>query len=204
MTSSTAAVEEEKSSKGGSTPLPPGSRPLGTQENLFAPRQYLLNEGKPFPPLAHICSVTLDARDGQAVGGDDLRAALAWAIGRHPLLSRRIVGSGHPSGYLDDLTMRMVRADDPDPLTFAPMEGVTAEEVADMVLSVDDSVEAGGLEDAWRGAFAKDLDEKTFNLERGPLWSVQLLREKQQQQQPGSGSSGKCVLVFSFNHAIDD
>ena len=80
-TSPASAAAATSSAAAGRTPIPPGSRALGTQENLFAPRQYLLNEGAPFPPLAHICSVTLSSRDGAAVSPEELKAALAWAIG---------------------------------------------------------------------------------------------------------------------------
>ena len=181
-----------------SFPIPPGSRPLGTQENLFAPRQYLLNEGPPFPSLAHMCSVTLDAHDGVPVSKEELHGALTWLIARHPMLSRRVAGSGFPSGYLDEVTMKMVRADDPDPLRFEPMKGVTAGDVADMVLEeieLKDGKVRDDLETAWQRHFAHDLDRRSFDISRGPLWAVRLLRI------PGSG---RCILLFSFNHAIDD
>ena len=69
----------------------------------------------------------------------------------------------------------MVRADDPDPLTFVPMEGVGAADVARAVLSVED-VPPGGLRPAWERLFAADLDDASFDLASGPLWRVKLLR----------------------------
>ena len=66
-------------------PIPPGERSLGTQENLFAPRQYKLHQGESFPCLAHVCAVSLTGVPPEA----DLREALSWVIARHPMLSRR-------------------------------------------------------------------------------------------------------------------
>ena len=74
-----------------------GERSLGTQENLFAPRQYKLHPGpEPFPSLSHVALVSLS---GAIPPEGHLLEAISQAVAKHPMLSRRVVGTGLPSGY---------------------------------------------------------------------------------------------------------
>ena len=66
------------------------ARPLGGMESLFAPRRSL--DTCTLPPMVHACAAVLDADLDAAA----LRAGLERAVGRHGMLSRRIVGDGAP------------------------------------------------------------------------------------------------------------
>jgi hypothetical protein len=64
---------------------------------------------------------------------------------------------------------------------------------ADAVLHIIDTDQ---LETSWQTAFARNLDDGTWcDVTVGPLWKLELHRDTK---------TGKCALLFAFNHAISD
>ena len=68
----------------------PVTRPLGGMESLFAPRLSLESCG--LPPMVHVCSACLTSDGSESA----VKAGLAYAVSKHALLSRRVVGDGTP------------------------------------------------------------------------------------------------------------
>ena len=187
------------------------ARPLGGMESLFAPRRSL--DTCTLPPMVHACAAVLDADLDAAA----LRAGLERAVGRHGMLSRRIVGDGAPErrgplgAPVSGDVWRNVLApfgDDnmrigPSTFAFAPMAGATAASVVAAALEGD-----GFSEDGWRAGFARALDGGrgdalfadvnggdafAFDLEAGPLWRCKLFE-----------GGGEKAIVFAFDHCVSD
>ena len=158
------------------------TRVLGSQELLMAPRQYSLSSDT-FPSMNHVACALLSATPDPAI----LRQALEYVMQTHPLLRAKIIGDGEPEQRID--LLQMVRKGEPNPMQFKVDSSFTVDSVLNIV-DTDD------LETSWRSVFTRDLDNGTWcDVAMGPLWKLEWHREKK---------SGKCALLFAFNHAISD
>lgn len=84
---------------------------------------------------------------------------------------------------------KYIKKGEPNPMRFQVDSSFTARSVLKIV-DTDD------LETSWQTAFALDLDDGTWcDVAVGPLWKLELHKETK---------SGKCALLFAFNHAISD
>lgn len=166
-------------------------RSLGSQENLMLPRQYGPNPDVTFPPMNHVSCAILSSTPSQRV----LYTAIDQVMQAHPLLECIIEGDGEPDERID--LFQMVRKGEPNPCTFVSKPGVFSSK--DVVTIVDvDGMGRSDLDTSWQAAFNRDLDDGSWcNVERAPLWKVELHRLK-------GARNGPCALLFSFNHAISD
>ena len=161
------------------------TRILGSQELLMAPRQYSLSKDT-FPSMNHVSCTVLSATPQPEV----LEQALEFVMESHPLLRARISGDGEPNKRID--LFQMVREGEPNPMTFVADKAFSGSDVL-AVIDVDDD---SALENSWKQAFARDLDNGSWcDVHKGPLWKLELHRTKKGQS---------CALLLSFNHAISD
>ncbi len=175
------------------------TRILGSQELLMLPRQYgpALEKGdEPFPQMSHVSTAILSSTPSTST----LSKAIEEAMVSHPLLRCHVQGDGEPDQRID--LFQMVREGEPNPCTFVcpPLEdaGFTVDDVLSVVHSTEES-----LEDSWKNTFATNLDSGAdwCNVEKGPLWKVELHRTS---DGDGDDEKSSCALMFTFNHAISD
>jgi hypothetical protein len=172
------------------------SRKLGSQELLMLPRQYRPKEtGIIFPPMIHLCAVTLN----RTPSIPHLFSAIQNALDVHPLLSCRVEGDGEPNSRIDGL--QMVRSGNPNPETFVVVNSFQAIDVGKVVTIPNDG-NLTSLEDSWSRSFQYNIDRGYFNTSRGPLWSLEM--HKFDNGDDSVASDQPCALLFSLNHAISD
>eukprot|EP00566_Odontella_aurita_P022223 CAMPEP_0113570290 /NCGR_PEP_ID=MMETSP0015_2-20120614/24885_1 /TAXON_ID=2838 /ORGANISM="Odontella" /LENGTH=234 /DNA_ID=CAMNT_0000473051 /DNA_START=122 /DNA_END=822 /DNA_ORIENTATION=- /assembly_acc=CAM_ASM_000160 len=140
-------------------------RPLGGQELLMLPRQYLDSN---FPSMSHV-SVALLSKTPPV---ENLERALEEVLRSHPLLRSTVEGSGEPDERID--AFNMVRRGDPDPLTFVerPPGTFSGRDVLTVVKADDGG--GGNLEDSWKSAFRHRLDHGIESDGTNPLWNAEL------------------------------
>lgn len=182
-----AEAEEEQSS----------TRVLGSQELLMLPRQYkpsLDKSNPPFPQLSHVTTAILSSTPSE----ETLSLAIEEAMASHPLLRAHVSGDGEPEKRID--AFQMVREGEPNPCTFVcPAPGtVTSSDVLSVIQIEGKS--KNDLEKEWKTKFALNLDSGAdwCNVEKGPLWKIELLQLKD------GDLNSPCALMFTFNHAISD
>ena len=107
----------------------------------------------------------------QELNQDDLRKTLGVLPKRYPLLRMRIKETQGSGTYFEEMENR-------DTVDFEVLDKITA--------------------DNWIEGFEEELNGYQFNIERGPLWRVKLLKE--------TFNEGKFrnALVFTFLHVICD
>lgn len=169
------------------------SRALGSQELLMLPRQYGPSK-ETFPSMNHVMVATLNKTPPLPL----LRRAIRAIQRAHPLLRARVEGTGEPTKRID--LFQMVREGEPDPLRFVAddrSEQVLQDESCAELLTVVKVPSADMLEESWKKAFVRDLDDGSWcQVNKGPLWKLELHTTER--------ADGPCALVFSFNHAISD
>jgi len=187
-------------------------RVLGSQELLMLPRQYGPGlPGTKFPQMNHVsCHVVSSTPSVSA-----LKSVVDDAIRSHPLLRAHVEGTGEPEERID--LFKMVRKGEPDPLVFvAPPEddvaaiGYTADDVVTVVDVV--APPSGGssnlreiLDASWQTSFRLNLDDGSWcNVDKGPLWKVELHRVVDGKDGGDTESDKPCAIMLSFNHAISD
>jgi len=144
------------------------SRTLGSQELLMLPRQYKPKEtGIIFPPMIHMCAVTLN----RTPSIPHLLSAVRNAIDAHPLLSCRVEGDGEPNSRVDGL--QMVRSGNPNPETFVVVDTLQPIDVVKVVTVLGER-NVTSLENSWSKSFQDNIDRGHFNTSRGPLWSLEI------------------------------
>ena len=217
------------------------SRPLGSMENLFAPRRMTSDAPDALQPsTAHVVVATLDVDAAHASGaallteadGATATRALAACVARHPMLSRRLAGSGEPDrrspigaplanapravkgtlAPLGDDLMRLGTVS--DPLRFEPMvpsdgSAATAEalEVARAALEVVTVGDASAEGPDGGGGDGGALDA---------AWRARFAHELDRAEfdlENGplwrvvlfrDPSNSRVAMLFVFNHAISD
>jgi len=172
------------------------SRTLGSQELLMLPRQYKPKEtGIIFPPMIHMCAVTLN----RTPSIPHLLSAVRNAIDAHPLLSCRVEGDGEPNSRVDGL--QMVRSGNPNPETFVVVDTLQPIDVVKVVTVLGER-NVTSLENSWSKSFQDNIDRGHFNTSRGPLWSLEI--HKFDNGDDSVAVDCPCALLFSLNHAISD
>jgi len=170
------------------------SRILGSQELLMLPRQYRPNETNvTFPPVIHVSVVTLNKTPSIA----HFFTALQNVLESHPLLSCRVAGDGEPASRID--LLKMVRRGNPNPETFV-LDNFQSTNLGKVVI-IPSNGSKKSLVDSWSKSFQYNLDRASFNITRGPLWSLEIHKFGNFNS---SASDQPCALLFAFNHAISD
>mmetsp|Transcript_46029 Transcript_46029/g.109571 ORF Transcript_46029/g.109571 Transcript_46029/m.109571 type:complete len:900 (+) Transcript_46029:68-2767(+) len=168
-------------------------REIGASELDFEPREVGSSEQYMLSQLSDGRLVTIHCFaaivDGEVVP-DRLRAAIRWAVLRHPMLRATVLSDDD-----EEVVVPFLRVGQKgDGRKWWRPSNMSTEAFVDRVLVLDDDAPAKNLDEVVRSKFELELNSVKFDLETGPLWRLKLIR----------GSAQQSALLFSFIHSLDD